>query len=414
VFYEGVLKEVPDHPDALHFLGVMRSQTGRNLEAADLIGKAIEAVPDHAGMRLNLGNVLRELERWEEAEASYQNAIRLDPKMADAYCNLGALLRVRSDLDGARRALDRALELDPEHAEAWCNLGHMLRDLEDYEEAARCYQKSVDFDSSLALDTVAMRNMANVLYRAGNPERAEHVVRRWVARAPENETARHMLAALSQEDIPARATDGYVKDLFDGFARSFDDVLESLQYRAPEIVADLVTELRPDSDLEVLDLGCGTGLSGVIVESKARHLVGVDISPVMLAKAGNRQVYDELIESEITDYLDAADEGRFHLVLAVDALCYFGRLDEVMAGVARCLTDDGIFCFTVEKTDTSPQKRGFRLEGHGRYAHQRSYLKKVAGENGLDIVRLDECVLRLERGQPVDGFAIALRATSNE
>jgi predicted TPR repeat methyltransferase len=414
VFYQGVLDAVPDHADALHFLGVMRSQTGKNSEAAKLIRKAIRKAPDHPGMRLNLGNVLRELERWEESEASYREAIGMDPEMADAYCNLGALLRARGDLDGAREALNRAIELNAEHAEAWCNLGHMLRDLEEFEQAVGCYRKAVDLGGSGALHSVAMRNMANMLYRSGDLEGAEKTVRQWVERAPDNETARHMLAAFTQEEVPARAADGYVKELFNGFARSFDDVLESLDYKAPEIVAALVEELQPESGRDVLDLGCGTGLSGVIVASRARRLAGVDISPMMLAKAENRQVYDELVESEITDYLNTVDDGRFHIVLAVDTLCYFGELREVLAGVARCLTNDGIFCFTVEKAENSPENRGFRLERHGRYAHQESYLKKVSGENGLDVVRLNECLLRFEGGRPVSGFAVALKRASGD
>ena len=82
VFYRGVLKEYPDHPDALHFLGIMRNQLGHAREAAELIEQALGRVSDNAGMWLNFGNVLRELGRLEEAGRAYEEAIRLEPSMA--------------------------------------------------------------------------------------------------------------------------------------------------------------------------------------------------------------------------------------------------------------------------------------------------------------------------------------------
>ncbi|MNC89146.1 hypothetical protein D3C83_50460 [compost metagenome] len=44
-----------------------------------------------------------------------------------------------------------------------------------------------------------------------------------------------------------------------------------------------------------------------------------------------------------------------------------------------------------------------------RYRHGRSYLRAKAAHAGLDVADLFECTLRLEEGQPVFGFAVALR-----
>ena len=410
LFYESVLQEDPDQADALHFLGVMRHQTGLGEEAAELIAKAIELVPDDAGMWMNYGNVLFEEDRRDEAEAAYREAIRLAPDYPDAHCNLGALIRGQEKFEEAKKHLERAIELDPNHGEAHCNLGNVLRDLRDLDGAAACYARSVDLGGHQKMRSKAAANLASVLRRAGKPEQAIKVLKQWVAQDPGSPTAHHMLAAMSQEGVPGRAEDAYVKELFDGFAKSFDTILENLHYRAPLLMGELLERIGlPEGDeLDILDLGCGTGLSGEVVADRAATLVGMDISENMLAKARRRGCYDELVEAEITSYLK--EEARqFDLIMAVDALCYFGALDEVMQNAFGCLKQGGQFCFTVEKTAEAASTSSYRLEGHGRYTHQQSYLIEEAALAGLDVVQIQEAILRLESGDEVHGFVVALQ-----
>lgn len=415
IFYSGVLKEAPEHADALHFLGVMRHQEGRSSEGAELIERAIQAAPGDAGMRLNLGNVLRELGRREDSEAAYREAIRLEPEMANAYCNLGALLRIKEDIKGARTSLERAIEIEPHHGEAHCNLGNLLRDLGEFDEAIVHYQKSVDYQGHVAMRGKAAANLAGVLNRSGRKEHAIKVLKEWIMQDPDNATAKHMLAAISQEGVPDRAEDEYIRELFDGFARSFDDVLGNLHYRAPKLVGNMIEDLLPvkERTLATLDLGCGTGLSGETVAPYSKRLVGVDLSPLMLRKAADRGLYDQLEDAEITSFLDSTEQ-RFDLIVSVDAVCYFGDLSRLMKGVSRCLARGGMFCFSVEKVETSEGRKGFRLQDHGRYAHQKFYLESVADEAGLEIVRIEEGVLRMERAQAVNGFVVALRGKPGE
>src|SRR5260370_26931297 len=106
-----------------------------------------------------------------------------------------------------------------------------------------------------------------------------------------------MLAALTGEDVPARASSGYVRTVFDRFAESFDEKLHSLDYRARQLVSAAVAAAfgAGRGDLEVLDAGCGTGLCGPLLRPYARRLVGVDLSSAMLQRAGLRGCYDALV-----------------------------------------------------------------------------------------------------------------------
>ena len=69
----------------------------------------------------------------------------------------------------------------------------------------------------------------------------------------------------------------------------------------------------------VLDLGCGTGLSGVAFKPIARRLVGIDLSPKMLAKAQELAIYDALAEGD-AEAPPAGAEGPFDLIVAGDVL----------------------------------------------------------------------------------------------
>ena len=128
-----------------------------------------------------------------------------------------------------------------------------------------------------------------------------------------------MVAAASGRDVPARASDAYVQRTFDQFADSFDQVLQRLEYRAPQLLVDLVARvLGPgQGKLDVLDAGCGTGLCGALLKAWAHRLVGVDLSSKMVEKARLREVYDHLVVGELTAYL-STHAAAYDLVVSAD------------------------------------------------------------------------------------------------
>ena len=119
-----------------------------------------------------------------------------------------------------------------------------------------------------------------------------------------------MLSACTGRDTPARASDGYVQQSFDSFAASFESKLAKLAYRAPALVSAMLDDagLEASRSLDVLDAGCGTGLCGPLIAPYARRLTGVDLSAGMLAQAKEKNVYDELLQTELTEYLRGQTE----------------------------------------------------------------------------------------------------------
>jgi tetratricopeptide (TPR) repeat protein len=108
----------PQHPDALHLLGMIAFQTGRDKDAVELIRKAIAIKSDAASYHSNLGNVLQSQGKLAEAGACYQRALVLKPDLAEVHLNLGNIFKAQGDVDSSLACYRRALALNPASAEA--------------------------------------------------------------------------------------------------------------------------------------------------------------------------------------------------------------------------------------------------------------------------------------------------------
>jgi predicted TPR repeat methyltransferase len=408
--YSRILEQAPNHVDALHFLGLATFQLGDGDAAVDLISRAIALQPDFAGAHNNLGNVLKHLHRTVEAAQAYRRVIELEPEHADAHNNLGALLRSEGKAAEAETVLRRALEIDPQHGEALHNLGNVLVELKRDEEAIDMYTQAALLRP---YDVENYERLAMSLYVLKREREALQVYEKWLALDPTSPEARHLIAAASGQSTPKRASDAYVQHTFDRFAESFDEVLKILEYRAPQLLVDLLMQgVGPgQGTLDVLDAGCGTGLCGPLLKPWARRLVGVDLSPKMIDKARHREVYDELVVDELTAYL-STHPAAYDMIIAADSLCYFGDLTTVITAGAACLRPMGRLGFTVEKAEEADTPEGYRLHFHGRYSHTAPYVRRVLTGAGLAPVSIAEEVLRLERQEPVHGLVVlAAKAT---
>jgi predicted TPR repeat methyltransferase len=404
--YRRVLEVAPDHPDIVHFYGVLLHQLGRSDEAIATIERSLTLEPDRAECYNNLGIILRAVERYEEAVAAYTKATELDPTHANAYNNLGVLRRFTGKPAEAEAAYRKAIELRPTYAEAYHNLGVLLTGQKRHREAILCYFKVLSLEPARADDR---RLLAIAYCEIGERDKATEIFEKWIKEDPESPVANHMLAAVSGRNVPGRASDAYVELSFDGFAESFERKLEQLSYRAPWLVAEAIktSGLEPAGALDVLDAGCGTGLCGPLVKPYARRLVGVDLSTGMLTKAQQKLVYDQLVKDELTHFLQVR-HALFDLILSADTLVYFGALDEVAAAASGALRPGGRFVFTLEELVLPADGVEFHIETHGRYSHTQSYVERILQRAGFS-ADIEHADLRTESALPVAGLVV--RAT---
>jgi predicted TPR repeat methyltransferase len=367
--YLQLLQKQPKDVDALHYLGVLRMRLGRRADAIDLI----------------------------------KRSLHISPHNPDAWNNLGNVLLAGNDEKGAELAYSAATQQKPDFAEAWYNLANLFRRALRRDDAVRCYRKVLDLNPRFA---GAYENIAMLLLRVGRPDLTADVYQRWLAVEPENPIARHMAAAFSNQAAPERADDAYVTTIFDRFADNFDEALAKLHYAAPGLLTAALSEVISFAErrLAVLDAGCGTGLCGPLLRSSARHLVGVDLSAGMLAKARERKVYDELHESELVTFM-RAHPREFDVVISADTLVYFGALEDAMNAAAAALEAGGVLAFTLEAEPVGSAER-FRLHKSGRYSHSADYARECLEAAGFAVLLIEGGVLRKEAGTDVLGHVV--------
>jgi SAM-dependent methyltransferase len=125
--------------------------------------------------------------------------------------------------------------------------------------------------------------------------------------------------------------------------------------------------LPPLEGLRVLDLGCGFGaFVRWAREMGAAHVLGVDLSEKMLARA-QAQTQDPGITYRLADieHLELPDSS-FDLVYSSLALHYLADFAAVCVAVRRLLAPDGRFVFSVEHPIfTAPRNPGWQTDSTG-------------------------------------------------
>lgn len=404
----------PARPDApapraarLHEAANGLAAAGQAAAAEATYRKALAITPAFAEAHNNRGNVLRALDRAADAVAAYRWALASGLDHPLVYYNLGSALRAAGRGAEADRSFRRALVDRPAYAEALNNHGNLLRDAGRLAEAATAYRRAVllrpDWDE-------AHDNLSGALYllhEDGQLDTAARIARAWLRDHPEHPLARHVGAAIAGEEGEARASDAYVRQVFDLFAEEFERTLADLGYRAPTLLATALAEDGAPAShgaLSVLDAGCGTGLCAPLLRPAAGRLVGVDLSSGMLERAAARGLYDALEEAELGAFL-VAHPDAFDLIVAADVLCYFGPLDAILAAAAMALRPGGRVAFTVERL-AEGAGLPVRVNPHGRYAHAEAHVRAALAGAGLTTFRIARDTLRHESGAPVEGLVV--------
>jgi len=327
---------------------------------------------------------------------------------AETWNDRGSIFAGMGRRDDALKSFDRALSIRPDFIEAMCNRATVLFELDRLEEALAAFDALLATKPDLAF---AWNNRGNTLTKLGRFEEAVASYDRALAIQPGfREAAENRELPLFELGRTVRSPSKYMRGLFDGFARHYDDtMLNKLGYRAHlhvRAMAERARQRLKPPPWRILDLGCGTGLVGVALENLATggRLDGIDISPRMLESARTRGIYSELILGDIETVL--AQRGpRYDLIASADTMTYFGDLAPVFSGVAKRLEEGGFYVFASE----AKTGEGWEKTKVHRYRHGESYIRAEAARAGLEIVEIGECTLRQEENEPVPGFAVALR-----
>ena len=448
---EAALREAvrlePGHPQARLNLARALVEQGRHEESASLLQDLLARHPGQVPARLALAETLLRLGRHAEAETqartlagsappgrpraraltllaralqarqetdaaldAWEQALSAQPDLVPALMGKGTLLRLKGRDREALDCFDAAVRLAPDHAGAWHARGLTRIVLDDLEQAAADLERAFRLDPR---DVAAGAQLASVYRHLRRIPESVEVSRRILEVDPDNAKARFYVQAFESNEngegvqrIPREVAELTYSDPEVG--RHFEASLKGgLQYRAPDALDAAVRKVcaPAPASLDILELGCGTGLCGSRFADVARRLVGTDLSPAMLDVAREKNAYTELRVADLMDVL-AQERDAFDLVIAMDVLCYFGDLGEIFHRCSATLRERGVFAFSVEKPD---HDEDWQLHPYGHFVHSLRHIRQVAADAGLREAFSEEMVLRREAHEPRVGYLCLFR-----
>jgi Tfp pilus assembly protein PilF len=268
--YRQVLSADPRQPDALHMLGVLAYQTGKNEAAAALIGQAIALHDNAPAYHSNLGLVLKDLGRLDAAADAFRQAIALNGQAPAPHNNLGIVLTAQGRWDEALACSEKALALAPDFADAYANIGHLRRQQGQLEAAMVQFRKAITLQPDFA---EAHTSLAHALLQSGEfAEGWAEYEWRWRTRS--------MLAGRRNFSVPQwRGEPGEGRVLLVHAEQGFGDTIQFCRLAALAAERGLTVTLEVQRPL----LRLLTGLHGVSVIARGDALPDFDLHAPLLS-----------------------------------------------------------------------------------------------------------------------------------
>ena len=445
--YKKALAVNPNSMAALLNISTLYYELKRFEQAGEYARKALEQKEDNFAALMNMGNSLYSRGEYAEALKYYEKLYQMNPNSYNALLNIANTCYSTGQYLRAIEYAQTAIEKRPTSAEPYIIAGNAFIELSKAAEASSMLKKASELapNSSWLCNSLAnlFRKMGNwkqclhfawkvfalkgdrvnadehinfgyLLYEAYDEkqeELAKKYMERWKEAFPDNPIVKHVSCAIGNIQEVDTTDLSYVKGLFDGFASSFDEILKDLDYQVPDLIAEFLKDtlkVKLFKKRQILDLGCGTGLCGAAVKAyfPNEEFYGVDVSEKMLEVAGLKNIYKELYFDDIINFLGDAEEP-YHAVIAGDVLTYMGELKTFFRLLIKALKPNGLFCFSVSKNVYN--QSDYFLVPSGRFVHSITYVLRLLKYYGFEVLRQEECVLRHEGANDVQGYVILAR-----
>ena len=383
---------------------LMAEKSGNTKGAFEAMRRSVAAAPDWGPGLLELALLLARHNQFKEAVETAEKVAALEPRNLLVLAGVVDIAHRAGYNEMAVRHLRRGLALVPGDLQLSRLLAQDLSMLGQHEEALQLWAALVAANPK---DETALLGRVKTLLAAGKPAQAISDTTTLLELAP-GDSVYAYYNALAHGVTPAHQPVELNRHLFDGMAEVYDQhTVRGLRYQLPKIVGDKILARYPQKQLNVLDLGCGTGLLGVCLGRIDGFLIGVDVSTKMIEQAARHNVYDRFHTVNLLEALEATPAALYEVITALDVFIYTGDLGETIPNAHRILLPAGDFYFSCE---TAPEDGpNLVLQASGRYAHKRSHVQALCFQAGFESVDIEDLVLRYEGGAPVRGFVVTAR-----
>jgi tetratricopeptide (TPR) repeat protein len=230
--YRSVIAVDPQHVEAIHGLGVIAQQCGRQADAIalfrraaltpearaahwnnlgvaltaagdfraaiDAYAHALQMQPGYAEAFNNQGVARLSLGEPECACSCFQQAVRQRPNYPEAYNNLGQALQALGEGDQAHTAFEQALRLKPDYADALIGLGVVNHERGELDRAVACYRQARQLQPTSA---DASNNLATALKEQGRLDEALAEYRAALQSNPDHALVHYNLSQFAAEGL---------------------------------------------------------------------------------------------------------------------------------------------------------------------------------------------------------------------
>lgn len=359
---------------ALFYLGLINLAQDKLNEALDLFQKVLQINPEHVESLVNIGVILLKQNKQQLAIDYFTRALALDENNLEAKNNLAATFIHNDRYENALVYYLELLKEYPNNLEYLYNTGVAQMGLGKIDDAINLFKQVLSIDNK---HFGALSNLAAIKMRNRDRNGALDLLKKALEVEPSNKTTKFMLQALSHEQVGTCKE--YAADLFNHYALYYDKHMQdTLQYKLPQKLWEILNKLKLNNLNLILDLGCGTGLCGDVLKEFSKHLIGVDISSKMLEIAQNKGVYERLVSKDILEFLQE-DKNKYDLIVCLDVLPYFGSLNKFFNYTSERLSNNGIFIFSTEISEIDD----WQIQESVRFKHAPQYILNLCKENNL-------------------------------
>ena len=381
--------------------GLMAEKASNVAGAFEALRHCVALAPDWGPGLLELALLLARQNQFKEAIETAEKVAALEPKNLQVLAGVIDIAHRASHLEMAVRHLRRGLVLVPGDVQLRRLLARDLGNLAQYAESLDLWGALIDENPQ---DAQALMGRVHVLVAQGQVTHARKDTMALLELAP-GDSVYAYYNALAHGATPAHQPPELNRALFDNMAELYDvHMVRTLMYQLPKQIADQLIARYPDKKINVLDLGCGTGLLGVCLGRLDGALVGVDISKGMIEQAARHNVYDRFHHTNLLDALEDTPASLYQVLAALDVFIYAGEMDQAIPNALRILTPGGQFIFSCEAAPADGP--ALVLQPSGRYAHQRSHIQALCEVAGFAPVEIEDTALRHENNAPVPGFVV--------
>ncbi len=403
--FERLIQVTPNASQAYYNAAICYIKKGNIDHAISYLIKAVEYEPSYAAAQHMLGSILLRRNEFEKALLHLTVAVQYLPDDANAHCHMGMACMHTEHIDEALLHLEKAIALDSSLAEAHYHSGVIALRRGKLEDADQHFQSTVGRDSS---HFSAYYNLALIKKNQSQLNLAKYYIEKAYQLSDNNPFIAYLHAILNGNTAFDHTPDEFVTNLFDHYASYYDEHLKNvlhcgLPQQCVALFNDHIKNIKNQWDC-ILDLGCGTGLTGEAFRSYATQLMGSDLSENMLSKAREKNIYDHLYHENMIETLKRFDH-TIEIAICCDTLVYVGKLEPFFDNLSHALRPNGYAILTFESSDTESTT----LSSTGRFTHSASYIRSCAIQYEFNMIEMRETGLRNQAGEQVPGYIVLIQ-----